>query len=28
LLKGFIKDNYRAQRLVFLEVFSREEKWG
>ena len=26
LLKGFIKDNYRAQRLVFLEVFSREEK--
>ena len=26
LLKGFIKDNYRAQRLVFLEVFSREKK--
>ena len=26
LLKRFIKDNYRAQRLVFLDVFSREEK--
>ena len=23
LLKGFIKDNYRAQRLVFLDIFSR-----
>jgi len=26
LLKGFIKDNYRAQRLVFLDLISRERK--
>lgn len=24
LLRGFIKDNYRAERLVFLDVFSKE----
>ena len=28
LLKGFIKDNYRAQRLVFLDIFSRGEIKG